>query len=391
MNYVLILALVVSFAYLGGFYIFGRQGVLSFYTGGVEFILIGALIGSGLLFELPSAVFKGLFPFVHIELGWIGLLYGIQFEWQTLKRYPRVDWFIMGTESLIAMSAVFLAGWLMLYNFVDTSIDKILPVAILMAASASLSSPWTLGIIFNVYRIRTRIVRRLRFISSIDDIPGLLIFATMFLFVSADSILFSLLRFVAGTLTGVSAGWLMVGILRRRTDDQDALIVLIGSTLLMAGISYLLSISVIWIALLAGVVVANAKPRLRDLYPTLAGAEHPFFLLFLMIAGGLWNPANLTALLIALVLIVVRFAAKWSIFEATKKLVNIKGWGGRLSLALATPGGIAVAMVVNYGMYPDRFPLTQLALDVLVWALVILNPLGVILARRALPTGSYPR
>lgn len=90
------------------------------------------------------------------------------------------------------------------------------------------------------------------------------------------------------------------------------------------------------------------------------------------------------ALLIAVILIVIRFGAKWLSFRISRNIVDIPGWGGHLALALVSPGGIAVAIVMNFALFSDRFQLTDFVLDVTVWALIILSPLGVPLARRAL-------
>ena len=173
-------------------------------------------------------------------------------------------------------------------------------------------------------------------------------------------------------------------LLRIKGDEYEPLLVLIGAVLLAAGVSYSIGVPVIYVTVIAGIYIANAQPRLRDFYPLLAASERPLYLLFLILAGALWNPSNMQALLIALMLIVIRFSAKWWSFRISRKLVDIPGWGGHLALALVSPGGIAVAIVMNFALFSDRFQLTDFVLDVTVWALIILSPLGVPLARRAL-------
>ncbi len=162
------------------------------------------------------------------------------------------------------------------------------------------------------------------------------------------------------------------------------MMVLIGSTFIAAGIAYSFGVSVIWITLLAGIVIANSRPRYVDLYPIVAKIEHPLYLMFLAFAGLMWNPADMTALILALILIFIKLFAKSSVFHFISRRVNIQGLSGKTALALIVPGGISIAMVMNAAMYCNQYTLCTLALDTLVWVLVILNPIGVLLARKAL-------
>jgi hypothetical protein len=182
MNLLLLLALLIAGAYLGGMYLLGRRGRIGLYTVGIEFLLLGAILGSGVIVSIPKGVFKDLFPFVHVELGWIGLLYGIQFEWRHLKRRPVIDWWLMTSEALLTMIAVFLASWLLISKWCNFDGDAILPAAIVLSAAASLSSPWAIEAIYNVLRIRTPQIHKLRFIASLDDIPGLIVFSAVFFY-----------------------------------------------------------------------------------------------------------------------------------------------------------------------------------------------------------------
>ena len=384
MNLLLLIALLVTITYLGGVYLFGKRGRFGFYTAGIEFLLLGAILGSDLLFPSPVWVTKSLQPFVHVELGLIGLLYGIQFEWRTLRRLPRGDWGMMWFKSLLTMTAVFMLAWICLDLCRDAPFRELIPAVLIFAAAALLSSSWTGGVIYNIFRVRTHLVRRLFFISVLDDSPGLVLFSAVFFFFPSGSFTDTVLRICGATLAGLILGSIIKGLLRGKRERGQALVIIIGSILLASGVAYSIGVSVIYITILSGVVIANTRPRLRDIYPAIAGAEHPLYLLFLVFAGALWNPANITALGIACVLVATRYAAKWSAFELSKGFVDIPSWSGRLAMALISPGGMSVAMVINFALFSDRFELAQLVLDVTVWALIILSPLGVTLAKKAL-------
>ncbi len=176
MDILLYLSILITLSYLGGLYVFGRGGRLKFCTGGVEFILFGALVGS----QISPDILSNLFPFLHIELAWIGLLYGIQLEIPQLKRHHPVEWIVMVSESGITLGMIFIATLALVPLLVDVQSLELIAIGLVLASAMSISGPWPLGVLHEVYKIRTNLVRRLRFIASMDDIPGLLVFCTLF-------------------------------------------------------------------------------------------------------------------------------------------------------------------------------------------------------------------
>ena len=333
---------------------------------------------------LSGDTLQDLTLFVHIELGWIGLLYGAQFEWRILRRQPVVNWWIMSVESLFSMLAVFFSAWILLFIWQGFRGMYVLPAVIILSVAASLSSPWTVGIIYQILKVRTPLIRRLQNIVVIDDIPGLLVFSAMFAILGGGGPDLVILRGMGSIFTGLVLGFIVVLMLRRRDEWFEPMIVLLGVVLLAAGIALKTGMPVITVTLVTGVIIANSRSTQRNIYNIIASSEHVLYLLFLILAGAFWDPTDIFALVTAVLLALTRIAAKWWAFEISKRYLSLKDWGGHLSLALVSPGGIAVAMVVNFTLFADQFPLTQFVLNVTVWALIILNPLGITFARKVL-------
>lgn len=59
-----------------------------FYMRGIEFLFLGLLLGPQYLNLIDSKAQDGLAPLAALVLGWIGLLYGFQFEIKKLRRFP---------------------------------------------------------------------------------------------------------------------------------------------------------------------------------------------------------------------------------------------------------------------------------------------------------------
>lgn len=390
MNVLLILIFLFLVASVGGVYISNTRGRIGMYTAGVEFVLLGAFLSSDFFPLLTDKVLNDLFPFIHIELGWIGLLYGIQFEWRIFKRQRISNLLIMNLQAVVTMAAIiFLATGLLLLRLPVPLID-ILPAAVVLAVAASISSPWIISIVYEVLNLRNPLTQRLRRIAVLDNIPGLLLFSIPFL-VWQSSWNDIVIRIFAGLFVGMALGMLTVLLMRDKKLKREPLLVLIGVALLTAGVSFKLGMPVIFVSVISGIAIANAKPTPRDLYPIIGGFEHALYLLFLILAGAMWNPNDVFALALALTLLSIRLITKWWTFSISKPLVNLQGWGGHLSLALLSPGGMAVAMAVNFVLCSNRFMLTQLVLDTIIWSFVLLNPLGVIFAYRSLLMGERNR
>ena len=61
--------------------------VYLFFLTGTEFIIVGLVLGPEIL-NLNADVLNGMDPFIGLGLGWLGILYGIQFDAKKLRRFP---------------------------------------------------------------------------------------------------------------------------------------------------------------------------------------------------------------------------------------------------------------------------------------------------------------
>jgi hypothetical protein len=131
--------------------------------------------------------------------------------------------------------------------------------------------------------------------------------------------------------------------------DSRLFVALAGAIVVASGASYYLNLSPIYTNLVLGFILANSGSAHRDVTRLLLATERPVYLALLIFAGAAWSPGSPELLFIAPVFVVIRLAARF-----------LGGWvaGGvvappdlknpRLSRALLTQGGIAVALAVNY-------------------------------------------
>ena len=86
-------ALLIFFAVLGArFFSQGGRSFSNFrffFYSGLFYIFLGLILGSSGLNILNEKVLKALSPIMALGLGWIGFVFGFQFERRYLKRLSR--------------------------------------------------------------------------------------------------------------------------------------------------------------------------------------------------------------------------------------------------------------------------------------------------------------
>jgi hypothetical protein len=131
--------------------------------------------------------------------------------------------------------------------------------------------------------------------------------------------------------------------------DSRLFVALAGAIVVASGASYYLNLSPIYTNLVLGFILANSGSAHRDVTRLLLATERPVYLALLIFAGAAWSPGSPELLFVAPVFVVIRLAARflggWVAggLVAPRELKN-----PRISRALLTQGGIAVALAVNY-------------------------------------------
>ncbi len=155
--------------------------------------------------------------------------------------------------------------------------------------------------------------------------------------------------FAFSVLLGLFFGILFLSLTRIRPRTQELLLLLIGLVLFAAGTAFYLSLSPLFICMIAGVVIGNLSPMRRRVYAALSQWEKPIYIIMLVLAGALlefsswWIPPLVAAY------VGLRILAKWMGGLLASKLrprdLNLPGTFG---LALTPQGGISLAIAISF-------------------------------------------
>ncbi len=326
------------------------------YVTGTEFLLFGFLLGDAFAGVLDPATLKGLAPVVGLGLGWIGFLYGLQFELRTLRRFP-VNYFLVSViQALVTIALVGVAAYVVLLR-VGVERSAAVVTAAILAATASCSTQTVLALMSRSLRIRRlRVMKVLRYVASVGDLPGLFVLGIAFCLLHPTS-LFGVERFVLGQwltlslILGAIFGLLFVYLLKFVRNEEELLVVLLGVVFFSAGAASYLNFSPLFVNLISGFVAVNLAGQSHRIVEMIHHPERPIYLTFLIVAGAALQFTSVWAGLLALAYVFIRLVAKsLGGFLGAGSILKRQPVPAMLGLGLTAQGGMAVAMIVNYQM-----------------------------------------
>ncbi|MDE2886894.1 MAG: hypothetical protein OXR72_01695 [Gemmatimonadota bacterium] len=326
-------------------------GVRNLFLTGIEYLLVGFLLGGAALDLLDAATLDGLYPFVGMGLSWIGMLFGVQWEFRRLNHIPGRVFGVALVQSMITIVVVAVPFLLLFHNLYarETELLVIGAVTLAAAASGTASSGLTL-FARNTPAPARPLMRLLTNVSNIDDLVGLTAFGLIscLAVLHAGGSTYTWIAVSAGL--GLTVGLLVVALTANRLKDDEMLLVVMGAITFSGGLSLYLSLSPLLVNLIAGVIVANlARGRARaGIRTVLLRGEHSIYIIFLILVGAGWRIESAWLLALVPVYVLVRTLGKTlgGFVSVRLFLPGSRALSG-LGLGLLSHGGMAVAIVVN--------------------------------------------
>ncbi len=331
---------------------FARQ----FYLTGTEFLLLGLLLGPEFLNLLDPETQKGLAPVEALVLGWVGLIFGFQFEMTKLRRFPLEFFLAAITESVLSLILVFIALYgTLLTAWLPVPCEWTSVIAITLAAAAGCTSQTGLALLpSRLTAGHQSLVKLLRFISSIGGLAALFFFAPAFFFISSAAGVHSLsANFFGGALicpvACLGLALLFVLILSRRLNQNELILTVIGMTIVASGMASSLKFSPLITNFFVGICLVNMVRDKERIYRILMPMEKPAYLLILVFLGvgirfdSLWIP--ISAFIYCGYRLIGKFISGFIITRLTPALRNLPG---RFGYGLLAQGGLPLAILLDF-------------------------------------------
>ncbi len=383
MKIILAFLLVIFLVFVGYHLSFRRLKVPLFarrlYLTGMEFLFIGLALGPQFANILDKETSDGLAPLSALVLGWIGMLFGFQFEIASLRRFPGI-YFIAGfLESFITLVIVFTGVYLMLPFAFNVSGGARAAAALVVAAAAACTAQTGLALIPASRTAASHaIIKFLRYLSSIDGLVSMLALVPVYLFFlrfghRADSA-FGLgfgYNILIGAVIFVSLITLYSLFLSQRREENELALIIIGMVIFISGFSWVVNFSPLLSNFFMGICLVNLTSDKEKIFNTLVSIEKPVYLMLLIFLGSIWQLDQLSAIAAAGVYFLLRFTGKTTGgFVAALVARGREGWHPGLGWGLMGQGGLPLAILYDFHLGSGLADITGPVVGIILIAII---------------------
>lgn len=330
-----------------------RLGVTVLISAGLPFLGMGAVFRLDAVGILTPEILDDLRPAFEFGLGWIGFVIGMQFDVRRLDALPRAVGPVIAIASFVPMvttavlcSLAFVALGVPWRN-VDFARDALVLAGCAAPSAAISAAAWA-------QRIGAASAKVVEEVTLFDEVVALVALGVVAIFFRpAAGVTLWVLPPSAWLLVTLGLGGvlgILTYVLVRGADNfHEQLALLLGAMALSAGMAGYLALSVPVVCAIAGAVLTNLP--LRDsgrLHRILLDVERPLYLIFLLIAGASWRPAEWQGWVLAPAFVIARVAGKrlgaiWSKRVGPPELPSAR----LFALAIAPQSPISVVAIIS--------------------------------------------
>jgi hypothetical protein len=330
-----------------------RLHITQVVTAGLPFVFLGVIAHTRAVGILSESVLWELRPLLALGLGWIGFTAGFRFDAKLGQSI------LPGTSavSLLTASAPFvtiIGACAALLVYVERSpANAIFLRDAMMLGTAGAMTAYTAPKLLEQRPAGTPIdrVNSIVILEQLAGFIGLLLVAAYFR-PQDGSVAWKLPGTAWLFITlgmGTMVGALIWGMLSEIKVGPEFTLLLLGSVCFTAGMSSFLRISPLFVCFIVGLIVVNLPGGPKDqIRESLEHMERPIYLLFLLVAGSLWDITAWQGWALMFLFVPARLFGKWLGVRAGRRLMP----GGltpaeQRTLIFAPMGSLSIAIVVN--------------------------------------------
>ncbi len=381
---ILQLLAILGLGYLGTHYFAERIRARFHVTTGIEFVVLGVLVGPHVTYVVTPEVLSQLGPVISLAIGAVGLILGLECRFAELRDTQRQGLVLSsfgGTSTTVVVGG--LAAAFLWHMLPPAAFWVALPAGLALGAISAVSTPEPAGTVDAEMEGHTRLASILQSSAKFDRLIATLLFGLVFcLFHVGEPAgvrpLTATEWVVVSVGIGVVLGALFFLFLGREQDPDRLLLALMGIILFSSGAAYYLNLSPLFVNLVLGAMLANTSRHAVALREVMGSIERPLKVVILLLAGASWNLGALVSPIVLGLLAICLLGRPLGkilggalTFRYGERRPYLTPWIGMGTLA---HGSLAVAMAVNFqevysGVAADGL-FSAVLVSVLVWELL---------------------
>jgi Kef-type K+ transport system membrane component KefB len=364
-----------------------RLPLTGLFATGMEYFLLGILFGPRGLHLITRDVLVDLEPIVYLSLGWVGLLFGIEMSWTQMRKVSRLVYRLLLVDVaafvvVFSSAAFFVIGW----AWPALSPSERLLSAFLFGITAAVSSPTVIAVVAQRLPARGPATNAVKVAGALSALFPLIAFGFLFVDVAGMGALGQgALWWLFVNAVGLVLGFLMVLFTWGRTSDNEMLLLIVGTVLLIGGLCYLLQLSSLYIAMIMGFVVGNFSRKRDQVFRELHHIEKTMFVVFLVIVGAMVDFGRYTTVgVVTAAYVALRLLMKYAVTgTAAATCPDLREHGRRMGLAFSGQGVLAMAIALDFSLATRHSALSP-TLTVVALAVLVNDVAGYAITRRVL-------
>ncbi|MDH3497653.1 MAG: hypothetical protein OER21_12905, partial [Gemmatimonadota bacterium] len=262
--------------------------------------------------------------------------------------------------------------------------------AVVMGIAAAVGSPTIVALVSQRLPARGPLTNTMKIASALSALFPLLAFGVVFMlvhprFLALEGVAVGLLWWLFLNLVGIALGLILVLFTHEGTSDDELLLLIVGTVLLIGGVCYFLKFSSLYVALVTGFVVGNLSRRRDQIFREVHIVEKTLFVGFLILVGAMVGKPDRVTIAVAAAYVLARLATRYVVTGGAVRAAfpELRSLGRRTGLALSGQGVMAMAIALDVTLASEAAEL-QRTLTVVALAVLANAPVGLLITRRIL-------
>jgi len=388
--------LLIIIVFGGSVKLFSRIKTISpfkyvFFSGTV-YLLFGLFIGENGFKLVSEEILTHLSPILHFSLGWVGFIFGFQFEIRFLKRIPVYKYFVFGLTYVFSFFTLFVFAFFTLKFFFPGLLDNkrlLFGTAIILSFLLTESSVSFVTWSSKLFKKNFTEFKVCAFIATMNNLIPVLFTGIIFSFYSFDyankeiklnSFGYSIKHLLLQLAIAVFFGFLIYFLQKKIEDRFDISVILFGAIFMMSGLSFMYDLSPLFISMFAGVLFANLTKKHHLILNIINPTEKPIYLFFILILSLKSTYFSVIMLFFVILLLLIKYYSNFYVFKIVNKIKPESFFmPPEFSVFLVPVSSIGPAILLDMSLvYPVQN--TSVLAGIFILGLLIaeiLSPLGV--------------
>ncbi len=323
-------------------------------TAGLPFVFLGVIAHTRGVGILSESVLWELRPVLALGLGWIGFATGFRFDsrlGESLR--PGTSAVSLITASVPFATIVAVSALLLVYVEHSPANAIFLRDAMVLGTAGAMTA-YTVPEFLRVRGSGRYFIDRVASIVTLEQLAGFvgLLLVAAYFRPEDNSVAWRLPGTAWLFITlgmGTMIGGVVWGMLGKIKAGPEFTVLILGSVCFTAGMASFLRISPLVVCFIVGLILVNLPGTSKDqIREVLEHMERPIYLLFLLVAGSLWDVTKWQGWALMFLFVPARLFGKWLAVRACRNEVpNGLSLEEQRSLIFSPMGALSIAIVVN--------------------------------------------